>query len=112
MFILRIKRNELANRVAEKVKIYLDTNYWIYFRDVVLGRPKNDDLMKSYKLIESLCDKGLVVCPISKDVFYEITKRLNVEELSVSIKLIDKLSQGVSLITQEERIKAEILHFL
>lgn len=108
---VRSRRIELGESIIEKEKIYLDTKYWIHFRDVVLGRTKNDFLIESYKLIESLCDKGQVICPISEDVFYEITKQLDAETLSASIELIDKLSKGVSLLTQEERIKAEILHF-
>lgn len=108
---VRSKRIELGESLTEKEKIYLDTKYWIYFRDVVLGRVVDGPLVKCYELLESLCKAGVVVCPISEDVFYEITKQTDEDTLSTSITVIDNFSQGVSLITQEERIQAEILHF-
>jgi len=108
---VRSKRIELGESLVETIKIYLDTKYWIYFRDVVLGRVTDDSLVKSYELIESLCKSGVVVCPISEDVFYEITKQADEKTLSASIAVIDILSQGISLSTQEERMQAEILHF-
>lgn len=108
---VRSNRISLGAQVEEKGKLYLDTKYWIYFRDVVLGRAENDVVEDAYKLLESLCNEGVVVCPIGEDIFYEITKQLDKDTLSASLELIDKLSQGVSLLSQSERIQAEILHF-
>lgn len=108
---IRSKRIELGESMKTKVKVYLDTKYWIYFRDVFLGRITTGPLVKSYELLESLCKYGLVICPISEDVFYEIIKQEDEETLSASIEVIDKFSLGVSLTSQEERIQAEILHF-
>ena len=108
---VRSKRIELGKSLVEKVKIYLDTKYWIYFRDVVLGRVTDGPLIKSYEIIESLCKSGMAVCPLSEDVFYEITKQTDEKTLSATIAVIDKLSQGISLLTQEERMQVEILHF-
>ncbi|CAH9067344.1 hypothetical protein PSECIP111854_04082 [Pseudoalteromonas sp. CIP111854] len=108
---IRSKRIELGESLKKKVKIYLDTKYWIYFRDVYLRRITSGPLVKSYELLESLCKSGIVICPISEDVFYEIIKQEDEKTLSASIKIIDKFSLGISLTSQEERIQAEILHF-
>jgi len=108
---VRSRRIELGESLDSKEKIYLDTKYWIYFRDVILGRTDDDSLVNSYEVLSGLCDDGVAVCPISEDIFYEITKQLDRNTLSASITLIDKLSQGVSLLSQSERMQAEILHF-
>lgn len=108
---VRSKRIELGKSLDEKEKIYLDTKYWIHFRDVILGRAENGALVDSYELLSSLCDKGIAICPISEDIFYEITKQVDENTLSASLELIDRLSQGVSLLSQAERIQSEILHF-
>lgn len=108
---IRSKRVELGESLESKTKIYLDTKYWIYFRDVLLGRIDSGPIFDSYNVLVSLCETGAVICPICEDVFYEITKQVDIETLTTSIKLIDQLSSGVVLTTQEERIKAEILYF-
>lgn len=109
---VRINRILLGKEVQNKTKIYLDTKYWVYFRDVILERTKDTNLIKSFQLLATLCEAGNVICPISEDVFYEITKQTDKNTLTTSIQLIDKLSQGVSLTSQQERIQSEILQFL
>lgn len=108
---VRSKRIELGESLIKMEKIYLDTKYWIHFRDVILGRIDDGPIVEAYELLESLCESGVVICPISEDVFYEITKQVDEKTLSTSIALIDKLSQGVGLVSQEARIEVEILDF-
>jgi len=109
---VKANRIALGQQVQDKIKIYLDTKYWIYFRDVMLKRSDNLTVIKSYELLTSLCDSGIVICPISEDILYEITKQTDEHTLATSIKLIDKFSKGISLTSQKERIQSEVLYFL
>lgn len=41
---VRSKKIELGKSLDERKKVYLDTKYWIHFRDVILGRAENEVL--------------------------------------------------------------------
>jgi hypothetical protein len=53
-----------------------------------------------------------LICPISSDVFLEIIKQTDPETLSCTVGLIDMLSEGISVLSPEERKRLELLHFL
>lgn len=108
---VRSRRIELGESLQSKTKIYLDTKYWIYFRDVLLGRKTEGPLYDAYHILDSLCESGEVVCPISEDIFYEILKQDDHQTLASSIELMERFSKGICIASQSERIQAEILYF-
>ena len=108
---IKSQKIALGESLEVKKKIYLDTKYWLHFRDVVLGRMENGAIVRSFEILSEYCDAGLAVCPISEDVFFEITKQSDENTLGITIDVIDKLSGSVSLISQTERVQAEIMHF-
>jgi len=64
------------------------------------------------RLITVAVSAGQLICPISEDVFQEVIKQTDVETLRATVVLIDSLSAGVSLISHDERLEAELLYFL
>ncbi len=113
---LEVYTKELRLQLGEKLrqckKIYLDTNYWLELRDVVLGRQKKKYFDKLLNLLQNGVKTGKLVCPISDENFYEILLQSDQSTLSVSASLIDELSNGAELLSLEERIKFEILYFI
>ncbi len=105
---VRKKRIQLGIEVASKYRIYLDLRFWILLRDVELGRNNNQDLIQLLCRIKSLVDDGLAICPISETVFVELMKQSDHETRFATTKLIDRLSLGVSLIVNPERINQEL----
>ena len=102
-------RNALAHTMSGKVKIYLDTRYWILLRDHVLGARTSEAISKTYDLIKNACASGIAICPIGEDVLYEVTKQTVPVSLLTTVRLIDTLSQGVCSLSHNERVRAEAL---
>jgi len=95
--------------MSGKVKIYLDTRYWILLRDHVLGARTSEAISKTYDLIKNACASGIAICPIGEDVLYEVTKQTVPVSLLTTVRLIDTLSQGVCSLSHNERVRAEAL---
>lgn len=104
-------RNHLALEVGGKVKIYLDTKYWILLRDVALGVSRSEATANILELLLTACSSGRVICPIGEDVFYEVTKQAVPESFRATVKLIDSLSGGVCSLSHSERVRMEALAF-
>jgi hypothetical protein len=107
---IKQKRLDLYNSISTTKKIYLDTNYWIKLRDAEKNSNQTDK-----KLIDKL--KELVklkkcILPISEITFWEILKQNDFKTLKESATLIDEFSNGISLISDEERRQLEFLIFL
>ena len=105
---VREKRVQLGEEVSSKYRIYLDLRFWIFLRDVELGRNHNQDLIQLLYQINCLIDDGLAICPISETVFGELMKQSDHETRLATTKLIDRMSSGVTLIVNPERISQEL----
>ena len=105
-------RLQLGEEIKNCKKIYLDTNYWLELRNVILGRQENKNFVKLLELLHNGVEAGKLICPISDENFYEILLQSDPSTLSASASLIDDLSKGVALLSTEERIKFEIRYFI
>jgi hypothetical protein len=106
------KRIELGTQLKPKIKIYLDTKYWIDLCDFALGKTTKNNLEKIYTICHTLVENGSVIFPISQRIFSEIIKQSDQTSFEKTVQLIDKLSMGVTLISEEERIYEEIYRFI
>ncbi len=102
----------LGHKLQDIVKIYLDTNFWINLREVSLGRNDKEGYVKLFDLLKNGVQKRKLICPISDEIFAEILLQTNHDNLKASAKLIDELSNGVSVISSREREQYEILDFI
>lgn len=107
----RILRVKLSQAVTNKKIVYLDTKFWVLFRDASLFPDKNPTVTELLKLSVFLADRDLCIFPISEDVFLEVLRQTDPRTLKATVRLIDKLSSGVTLLSHEERTKTEIYHF-
>ena len=105
-------RLKLGREIKSRTKIYLDTNYWVELRNASLGRARNNNFTNLLVLLKDEVKAGNVICPISDEVFYEILLQSDLNTLRASAKLIDELSGGVALLSEDERIKYEVLYFV
>jgi hypothetical protein len=108
----KIKRIELGRQIKSKIKIYLDTKYWIEFCNFSLGKTTKNNFKEIYDLSYTLVQNGTVIFPISERVFHEIIKQTDKISFEKTVKIIDELSMGVSLISEKERINDEIFRFM
>lgn len=105
-------RLALGLEIEHRKKIYLDTKYWLLLRDVVLGRTGDKHLSELLPVLRSGVEAEKVICPISEDVFAEVLKQLDPLTLKETVKLIDDLSRGVSILSERERIMFETLYYI
>jgi hypothetical protein len=109
---LKQKQLDLACHIQAAKKVYLDTKFWILFRDARLGRDVGRDTVALLNLLEAGAAKGKVVCPISADTYVEIFQQRDRVTLRACARLIDDLSMGVAIILLMDRISLEVLHFI
>ncbi|WP_264524024.1 hypothetical protein [Flavobacterium sp. N502536] len=98
---------KISQSVAGKIKIYLDTNYWLKIRDC---RTDKDKLL--YNQLFKLVEAEKVILPISEITFWEILKQSDLSSLKQSALIIDKLSKGISIAAEKDRQRLEFLDFV
>jgi hypothetical protein len=102
-------RRALGKTVASKIRIYLDTRYWIHIREARLGRPKKPEHERIYKLLHKLVSSGKVLCPASFPSFHELLKHKNQQVRRASAEILDELSGQICLINPIELMRSEIM---
>lgn len=107
---LKGKRLLLHKSLKGCPKVYLDTLYWNRLRDENLAASSGDKQLLT-KLTE-LVEQGKCILPFSEVSFYEICKQNDLNSLKGCSSVIDKLSKGVSLVSDAERKQLEFKHFL
>jgi len=109
---IKERRLSLGQTISNKHKVYLDTNYWLLLRNLRLGRSCDPMIAKLAELLNDGVTSAKLICPISSDVFLEIVKQTDPETLNCTVGLIDTLSQGITVLSPEERRRIELLHWL
>jgi hypothetical protein len=109
---LKEQRLLLGQSIANRHKVYLDTKYWVLLRDQRLGRGCHPAITELVGLLVDGVRSKKLICPISNDIFLEILKQKDPETLNCSIELIDELSEGVSVLSPEERRHMELLYLV
>lgn len=103
---------EEYKQIENLLKIYFDTNFWIFLRDVELGRPRSNNDVLLYNNVLSLVENKKIICPICDTLLFELLKQ-NVAETRVSMaRLIDKLCGGTIIKPFFDRYYLEFYHFL
>lgn len=99
------QRNQSYLLVKDCTIIYLDTNYWLLLRNQL----DETDIKKRWFLesVIQLAETRKFVFPISEVSFYEFLKQHDISSLKKTMQLVDKLSQGISIINMSERIVIE-----
>ncbi|MHC1699241.1 MAG: hypothetical protein AB9919_14480 [Geobacteraceae bacterium] len=70
---IKEKKLELGEWVNQRRKVYLDTKFWLLLRDAHLDRAKEQSQYDLLKLTADAVSSGKIICPISEDVFQEVT---------------------------------------
>ncbi|WP_213609851.1 hypothetical protein [Pseudoalteromonas sp.] len=99
-------------KIKGKIKVYLDTKYWLILRDVQLGKNTCPKKLKIYKIIMELNKSKKVIFPISQYVLNEFVKQRDRRTLEESFNLILQLSENISIRTYKERIFEEVISFI
>lgn len=110
--LLRRRMKNLAREVLPRTRIYLDTRYWIFLRDALLGRPVDPSHRELLTALTSGVEAGDLLCPLSETTYFELTRQREPELLLASARLMDRLSHGVVIQHTIDRIRTEVRDFL
>lgn len=106
------QRLDLNRRLKSLNKIYLDTKYWILFREVVREHQDDSQIVNLFNNVKSLVEKGKAICPISTVNFTELFKQNDPESRLFMARVMDLLSRGYTIRFFFERIIDEFYLFL
>ena len=89
--------------VANRKKVYLDTNHWISLRDANAGKPRRADHLAALEALQELTAHGMIVIPATDAVIEEVLFQRDENTLIATADLIDELSAGVALVGKRSR---------
>lgn len=107
----RSKRRRLGRRLLALRRVYLDTKYWVYIRDVEMGRSQNEVHVAILRELRRLRRDSKIICPVSYSVFSEIMYQSDHETRIATAKLIDELSESCTIQPVFELFKSELYNF-
>ncbi|MEJ5999731.1 hypothetical protein [Paucibacter soli] len=105
---LRTLMSQAASEIKGRCKLYLDTRYWVFLRDAELGRAKKPEHEAILLALRDRVASGVAICPVSDVAFMEMTAQTDAETRMTTAKLWDELSLGVSLQTEQGRVRTEL----
>ncbi|SFR79794.1 hypothetical protein [Sphingomonas jatrophae] len=109
----RARKIELGQKLLGRRKVYLDTRYWIILRETAAARRTDAASRKLLHFLRRGVNAGRLVCPISADLFMELTKQANTPtRRQATARLIDELSLGVTSMDPQTLLATEVHRFL
>lgn len=109
---VRSRSIALGDAILQRERVYLDLNYWLRLRDVVLGRRTDPELISLLASLRDSVKEKKRICPISESTFLELLKQQDRQTRLATAELIDELSEGVSLAPLHQRMATEAAHFM
>jgi hypothetical protein len=104
-------RLEVGRIMTSKLRVYLDTKYWVYLREA--GRDRTACARKDIlALLEHLVETGKVICPLSGQTFVELLKQRHRESRLAGSKIMDRLSKQICFISPTQIVGQEIITFV
>lgn len=103
----KIHQLALVSSLSGRVPIYLDTKFWVELRRAE-ERMAQGDAQELLSAIRKAVTAGMAFCPISASAFMELLQHSEPEARIQTARLVDELSLGVSLISMDELLEAEL----
>jgi len=108
----RINKLEISHSVMQKKRVYLDTMYWVRFRDVVLGRNEDPSYVELYSVLKEACSQEALICPVSYSAISEMLKQDDEHTRRVTACIMDELSGAVCIERPDYLLYNELDYFL
>lgn len=107
---VRARRIAAAEAIADRTRIYLDTNFWVNLRKAEsgIGAPAAGRLLAALKHGVSA---GRLICPLSESAFIELFNQQDLVTRRATAQLMDELSLGYCLADPQTRMATEVAHY-
>jgi hypothetical protein len=86
---------EWLSIIKNKIVIFLDTKLYIKFRDAIRDPNSSPQYYRLYNKLVELVEKKIVICPIIENVFFELLKRKEEDDIRLVFKIVGKLSNSL-----------------
>ena len=107
----RTRLAELWRTVEPRKRIYLDTRYWVFLRDAVMGRAKRPVHFDLLAVLQRLVTSGTAICPLSDSAMFELHKQTDPQSRVAMARVMDALSLGATIQNGMERMRTELVRF-
>lgn len=105
-------QKKLVDGIVGKRRVYLDTKYWVILRDAAMARPKSPIHTEILELLRGLVHTGAAICPLSDTAYVETMQQNDSVTRRATAALMDELSCGVAIATEQTRVRRELLNFV
>jgi len=107
---IRQRRIAHGRRIMSMRRIYLDTKYWVYLREVLMGRGSVAQ-REIFNELQKLRDNEKIICPVSYSVFIELLRQSDSATRMATARVIDIFGESSCVQPQHEVLKHEVLGF-
>lgn len=107
----RTRQAEFWRMVEPRKRIYLDTRYWVFLRDAVMGRAKRPVHGDLLAVLQRLVTSGTAICPLSDSAMFELHKQTDPDTRVAMARVMDALSVGATIQNGMERMRTELVRF-
>lgn len=109
---LRRMNLALGQKTSSLNHIYLDTKFWLLLRDVQMGKTQDPELETLLNILVKTVSSKKLICPASDIILSELLKQSDPNTRLATVRLIDRLSKGITVLSLHERLGAEVFHWV
>lgn len=103
---------EHGKGALDKIRIYLDQNFWINLRKAMDGTQRASEYRLLYEILGKLVASRVAVCPIGTSNYLEILRQNDPESRSKTAQVMDRLCQGYALLPNDDLAHLEMSNFV
>lgn len=100
-----------AQRALSSTRIYLDTNHWIGLREVYRGISEKASYVRLLEVLQRLTKARRAVVVVSDQLITELCHQADCQTRKATAKVIDELSDGVTIVGFDRRVVLETLEW-
>lgn len=110
---VKLGKAERVARIADKELVYLDTNAWKCLADYTLRKTTLTAEMENFaRSLLHAAEQEKFIFPIGFHTFCELDALTNPDTREILNQLVDRLSSGICIVPQYERIGLELANLL
>lgn len=110
--VLNQRFKELGVEALSKVRVYLDTNFWVLLRNQMTGYRTSTLAQELLSAFRNGVDSNVLICTFSGHTLSEIMKHVDPNTQAATAQLMDELSRGFCLANQDRLLNNEIVHWM
>lgn len=104
-------QSQLQVGMSEVKRLYLDTNFWIHFRDIERGIARSNPYRSVYDRVRAAVADRRLICIYSHTSFMEAARQ-DVASFRVLAGVIDELTEGVAIAPRQMLFAIDVKEYV